>query len=152
MSAASIEGFFVGEFRHALDPKRRVTIPSEWRAVVGPPDEMFVLPSTKRRCLVLRPARDMGRVMERLRGLPAQAADAQKARMILASQAQRLTWDGQGRIRVRDGLLDFAEIGKAAVLVGNFDSFALWSPERWAEYNQPQDSLRVLDLADGVDI
>ena len=30
-------GMFVGEFSHNLDPKRRLTIPSVWRAQVGEP-------------------------------------------------------------------------------------------------------------------
>ena len=52
-------GVLVGRFDHALDPKKRFTIPREWRAVMGEPDYVYVLPDHKEGCLNLVPKEEM---------------------------------------------------------------------------------------------
>ena len=42
--AVSGMGMFVGNYTHSLDPKRRLTIPSVWRAQIGVPETVYVLP------------------------------------------------------------------------------------------------------------
>ena len=44
---------FSGEFRHALDDKNRITIPSRWRQ--GESDEFFVVPNPAKPCLTAMP-------------------------------------------------------------------------------------------------
>jgi DNA-binding transcriptional regulator/RsmH inhibitor MraZ len=41
-----------------------------------------------------------------------------------------VSWDVQGRIRIKDELLDKAQIKDEVILVGAFDRFELWSPEQ----------------------
>ena len=48
-------GVLVGRFDHALDPKRRLTIPAEWRSVMGAPDFVYVFPDPAEPCLDLIP-------------------------------------------------------------------------------------------------
>ena len=43
-SVMSGQGIFVGRFTHSLDPKKRLTIPAVWRAQVGTPKSLYVLP------------------------------------------------------------------------------------------------------------
>ena len=40
-----------------------------------------------------------------------------------------MSWDAQGRIRIKDKLLEFAELRDQVVLAGALDKFQLWSPE-----------------------
>jgi hypothetical protein len=44
---------FAGEFRHALDAKKRVTIPARWRS--GEVDEFFAVPNPENGCLMVMP-------------------------------------------------------------------------------------------------
>ena len=44
----------MGTFARNLDPKKRLTIPSVWRAALGP-DFVYVMPDPRRRCLQLVP-------------------------------------------------------------------------------------------------
>jgi MraZ protein len=122
---------FVGEFTHTLDPKRRLTIPSAWRAQVGTPRSLFVLPDLYVKCLCVFPGSEMQRMMEKVRKIP---YSDQKGRAFIREvgrQSDLVTWDTQGRIRIADRLLDFAGLESQVVLHGAFDNFQLWRPEHW---------------------
>ncbi len=125
------QGSFVNNFTHALDAKKRLTIPSEWREAVGMPQSVIVMPSVNDPCLCVYPAREMSRRMEKFRNVSIADRQARHFARMLASRSNLLPWDAQGRIRVSDDLLRFAELEGEVVLVGGFDCFELWSPKRW---------------------
>lgn len=125
------EGVFVNTYVHSLDSKRRLTIPSDWRELAGVPKRLFVLPGVNDKCLCVYPAREMTRRLERLRNLSIADAKGRQLARTLASRSDLAAWDSQGRIRVKDELLDYADIGNQAVLVGTFDGFEIWNPDLW---------------------
>ena len=125
------QGVFVGTFVHSLDPKRRLTVPSEWRDHVGDPSTLYVLPGVDDRYLNVFPAREMVQRLQRLRNLSIADAKARQFARILGSQSQLAPWDSAGRIRIKDELLEFAGLTDQVVLAGMIDGFALWNPERW---------------------
>lgn len=127
------QGMFVSTFRHSLDPKRRLTIPSEWRAQVGEPRGLYVLPDVHHRCLCVLPAKAILPRLERMKQHSIADMKARQFARTLASQSDLVTWDTQGRIRVKDDLLDFAGLKDDVALVGAFDSFELWNPDRLKE-------------------
>lgn len=131
-----IENVFVDTFRHSLDAKKRLTIPSEWRALVGKPERLFVLPSTNDPCLSVFPAREMARRLKKLQELSIVDAATQDQARTLAAHANLVPWDAQGRIRIKDDLLAYAGLEGEVVLVGVFTRFELWSPKAW-EQKQP---------------
>lgn len=125
------QGVFVGTFIHSLDPKQRLTIPSEWRDHVGSPSSLYVLPGVDERYLTVFPAREMVQRLQRLRNLSIADARARQFARVLGSQSQLAPWDSAGRIRVKDELLAFAGIADQVVLVGTIEGFELWNIERW---------------------
>ncbi|MCP5487135.1 MAG: division/cell wall cluster transcriptional repressor MraZ [Verrucomicrobia bacterium] len=131
-----IENVFVDTFRHSLDAKKRLTIPSEWRALVGKPERLFVLPSTSEACLTVFPAREMARRLRKMQDLSIVDTESQNHARMLASHANLVPWDAQGRIRIKDDLLSYAQLEEGVVLVGMFTWFELWSPKEW-EQKQP---------------
>jgi MraZ protein len=122
-------GTFVSSFMHSLDPKKRLTIPSEWRAQVGSPKSLYVLPDVVSRCLRVFPAAEMVRILDKMRKHSIADAKAREFARTLGSHSELVTWDAQGRIRIKDELLNFAGIADQVVMIGTFDSFELWSPE-----------------------
>jgi len=140
------QGVFVGSFTHSLDPKKRMTVPSEWREQVGSPGSLYVLPGVDKRCLYVFPAREMVKRVQRLLNHPVADARARQFSRVLGSQSQLVPWDAQGRIRVKDELLGWAGITTQVVLVGVFGSFEVWSPELWKEAG----SLTEASLADAA--
>lgn len=121
-------GVFVGEFTHSLDPKRRLTIPSVWRAQVGSPQSLYVLPDFHLKCLNVFPAGEIGRKLERFRRYSMADRKAMEFARILGAASDLVPWDTQGRIRIKDKLLEFAGLSDQVVLVGALDKFQLWSP------------------------
>ncbi len=123
------QGVFVSTFTHSLDPKKRLTIPSQWRAQVGDPKSLYVLPDVRHKCLCLFPS---GEIAYRLRKMREHSIADDKARSfarVLASQSDLVSWDSQGRIRIKDALLAFAGLQNQVALVGAFDRFELWNPD-----------------------
>lgn len=132
------QGVFVNHYTHTLDGKKRLTIPSDWREVVGDPACVIVLPGVDDPCLCVYPAREMSRRLEKFRDVSIADRKARQFARMLAHRSNLLPWDSQGRIRVSDELLRFAELENEVVLVGAFESFELWSPKRWNEQMQSE--------------
>lgn len=121
-------GMFVGTYVHSLDPKKRITIPSVWRAQVGDPKSLFVLPDFHECCLNVLPASDMARRLERLRRHALADKRAMAFTRALGANSDLVSWDTQGRVRINDKLLGFAQITDQVQLVGAMDKFQLWNP------------------------
>ena len=134
---------FLGSFVHALDGKKRLTIPSEWRALTGAPPQLVVLPSVSdndsERCLWVYPARVWNLRLAPLRQVSS-ADDVRRAMRVLASRSEILTWDAAGRLRIRDELLKHAGLTGQVMLVGAFERFELWEPEQWKQQEGTVDS------------
>jgi MraZ protein len=123
------QGVFVHRYEHTLDPKKRLTIPSPWRAQVSEPKSLYVLPDVHDKCLSVYPA---GEIVRRIKAMREHSIADPKARQfarVLASHSDLVSWDAQGRIRVKDELMDYAGLEEKVILIGAFDRFELWNPE-----------------------
>ena len=119
---------FVGRYDHALDPKRRFTIPREWRNLMGNPEFVYVIPDPKDRCLDIIPTVEMESRLEVLRQKalfdPALRPVLQK----IGSSSEMPALDVQGRIRVSDKLLRFANLTTTVAMLGAVRMIQLWDP------------------------
>lgn len=142
-------GVFIGLFKHALDAKKRITIPLEWRRQVGSLETLFVVPIHSQ-CLYVLPAHEMVRRLGRHRGHSLADFDASASDRDLGYRSELLGWDGQGRIRIRDDLLAHAQLDDQVMLVGAFERFELWNPKVWekrvAEAIDPDEAARRMGL------
>ena len=121
-------GGFVGRYDHALDPKKRFTIPSEWRKLMGDPEFVYVMPDPEKRCINIIPAVEMESRLAKLRERalfdPALAPVLEK----IGSISEMPSLDVQGRIRISDKLLQFANLTTTVVMVGAVRLIKLWDP------------------------
>ena len=141
------QGVFVNTYTHSLDSKRRLTIPADWRELAGVPRRLFVLPGVNDKCLCVYPAREMTRRLEKLRNLSIADDQGRQLARTLASRSDLVPWDSQGRIRIKDELLEYAGLVNQVILVGTFDGFELWNPDRWKEKTGSMDSRQLGDAA-----
>lgn len=123
--------FFTGEFVHTLDPKKRLTIPSEWREMVGEPRKFYVLPALDSPCLSLYRVPEFMRKLARLRERSIADPKARQMARVLGSRSDFIAWDSAGRVRIKDDLLQDAGLERKVVLLGALDRIELWSPEQW---------------------
>ncbi len=130
-SKLKIEELFVGSFHHSLDPKRRLIVPSMWRALLGDPARLYIFPHPDRKCLYLYTLSEMNRRLAQLREAGSvDEVDEQAVRAMTAS-ADALLTDAQGRVRIKDELLAHAEVKSKVVLVGTLTRIELWSEEQF---------------------
>lgn len=122
-------GLLVGRFDHALDPKKRLTIPSNWREIMGQPAYVYVMPDFDHPCLNLLSPLEMERRLESLRQRALFEDGLGEALAELGEHAEQLPLDVQGRIRIRDRLLAFAQLDDQVVLIGAANRVQIWAPK-----------------------
>jgi len=144
--------FFTGEFVHSLDPKKRLTIPSEWREMVGPPHKFYVLPSIESRSVALYRVPDFMRKINRLREHSIADPKARQMARILGSRSAVLGWDAAGRIRIKDELLAEAGLEHKVALVGALDRIELWNPDEWSRIGAAGESASLEDAVRYVNL
>ena len=89
----------MGTFARSLDPKKRLTIPSVWRAALGP-DLVYVVPDPRRRCLQLVPRDVMEAKLAKYQELALGDAEINDALDAISAASEMLEFDVQGRIRI----------------------------------------------------
>ncbi len=122
--------YYVGSFRHNLDSKNRLTVPSKWR-FAGDENEVYLaLPDPNGTITVLPPV-EVDKLYERVSAKLLSDAAAQAFLSKFFSRAHTFGCDKQGQVGLPGELLEHAGIRKEAVLVGTMTKFSIWSPERW---------------------
>jgi MraZ protein len=128
--AASGKALYTGLFRHTLDEKGRLTIPSAWRNAHEEGDTFLAAPHPDGYVAVLPPAE-----VEKLHAKIAQMALSDGAGQDFAArffaQTQSFSFDKQGRVGITGELLQHAGIAKEAVLAGSLTKFNIYAPGRW---------------------
>ena len=132
MEANARSGALVGRFDHALDPKKRFTIPSEWRALMGNPSYVYVIADPVERCLDLIPVAEMDSRLAKLREKALFDPAANHALQTIGSVSELPTLDIQGRIRISDKLLQFANLTTTVAMLGSVRMVKLWNPDALA--------------------
>lgn len=128
MEASARSGALMGRFDHALDPKKRFTIPSEWRAVMGNPTYVYVIADPVERCLDLVPVAEMDSRLEKLREKALFDPASNRVLQIIGANSEMPSLDSQGRIRISDKLLQFANLTTTVAMLGSVRMVKLWDP------------------------
>lgn len=121
-------GVLFGRHDFALDPKRRLTIPSEWRGVFSG-GIVYVMPDRKEKCLNLYPKAEMDSFLGQLREKALLDPALNRVFAKIGAVSQQLSFDVQGRIRICDKLLQFANLTTTVAMVGSFRMVKLYAPD-----------------------
>ena len=121
-------GLLVGRFDHAMDPKKRLTVPAGWRDLMGAPPYVYIMPDPSERCLNLIPPAEMEGRLEKLRQRALFDKKASVSLRVIGENSEQVMLDVQGRIRVSDRLLAFAQLGDTVAMIGSMNRIQLWSP------------------------
>lgn len=121
---------YVGTFRHNLDAKLRVTIPSKWRFKGDQEDSYLAWPHPEG-YIAVYPPRMIERFRQRMEDVKASDSQGQKIMRNLFGKAHWFGCDNQGRIKLDEKLVQHAGIEKTAALVGVGETFNVWAAERF---------------------
>lgn len=128
-----------GEYRHTIDDKGRVIIPSKIRSEMG---SDIIITRGLDGCLFGYNSKTWNSIMDKLNTLPFTKRDARNFTRFFTSGAITLEFDKQGRINIPGYLNEYANISKDVVIVGVINRIEIWSKDKWEEFmNSNVDSL-----------
>jgi len=124
--------FLTGEYRHALDDRGRVAIPSRFRGRLA---EGATLSRWLDRCLGIFPAEEWNSLAEKIRALPMTNPNAREFARFMSSGAVDAELDRQGRLLIPSYLREYAGLGDGeVVVVGALNRLEIWAPSAWQPY------------------
>ena len=103
----------LGEYRHNVDVKGRVSVPSKFRDDLG---QSFVVTKGLDNCLFMYSKTEWETFEEKLKQLPLTNADARTFIRFFFAGATEVEVDKQGRINIPQVLRDYAGIKKDVVI------------------------------------
>ncbi|MDX9992259.1 MAG: division/cell wall cluster transcriptional repressor MraZ [Anaerolineales bacterium] len=124
---------FLGQFRHNLDEKGRLTIPAVFRDSVGP--GAFISQGFDRNLMVMT-AEYFQQVYDRVQAMSITDPAARLLRRLLLASAYQVEVDKAGRILLPQNLRQFLGLAAEAVVVGQGEYFEIWTPAGWDEQIQ----------------
>ena len=133
---------YTAVYRHGVDDKRRLQIPSKWR---GQTTDLVLAqwPSAweKDSCLMVVPRTVLQQMIEKLALRPFSDPDADALRRFLGERSDTVSLDKAGRIVLPDAMAKAVGIGDKVVLVGLLDRFQIWNPDRYQASQGATDAL-----------
>jgi MraZ protein len=120
---------FTGEYRHAVDEKGRIAVPSRFRAQLA---GNVVVARWIDACLAIFPMAAWDELSTKVGSLPTTDAAARLLQRQLFSGALETELN-------RQGLRAFAGLESEALVLGSRDHAEIWAPARWSEYSRSLD-------------
>lgn len=133
----------LGEYRHNVDTKGRVSVPSKFRGDLG---QSFVITKGLDNCLFMYSKQEWETFENKLKELPLTNNEARSFMRFFFAGAAECEVDKQGRINIPQVLRDYAGIKKDVVIVGVATRAEIWDSVNWDNYTK-SDSLNVSQIA-----
>ncbi len=141
---------FTGEYRHSVDDKGRLAVPSRFRAQL---DAGLVVSRWLDSCLAIHTKAGWDALAEKVAQLPITDANARRFSRFIFAGASETTLDGQGRVLVPGYLRDMAGLASEAVVVGSRDHAEIWAPATWEAYRRElEDPAALAEAIEGLGI
>ncbi|MDQ6626472.1 MAG: hypothetical protein M3Y69_10120 [Verrucomicrobiota bacterium] len=126
------QNIYAGEFRHAIDEKNRLTIPSRWRR--GTAEEFIIVPEPQGNFLLVMSPDEFARMIAQAE---ANQNVAPRDRRIFMRQiharAQHGSADKQGRLVLPDDLCRELGLEGEVALLGGGRRIEIWNLKKWKE-------------------
>jgi MraZ protein len=135
---------FIGEYKHTIDSKKRLAIPSKFRKELK---EKAIITRGLDQCLVLYPIKEWEKMSKKLENLPTSQIEARNFARIMLSGASEVEFDKLGRILIPDFLKNYAFLKKNAAILGISNRIEIWDEEKWQEYKKKTEMV-VGDIAE----
>ncbi len=139
------EIMFMGEYKHSIDDKGRITIPSKLRYELG---EDFIITKGLDGCLFIYPKNEFNEITLKYKNLP-NTKEARNYLRFFLSGALVCEVDKQGRVNLNQSLIEYAGLKKECVIIGVNERLEIWDKHRWDEFLlNNEDS--ISDIADSL--
>ncbi len=123
----------MGEYRHNMDAKGRVTIPSKFREDLG---DKFYVSKGLDGCIFVLSSEQWQKLVEKVSSVP--MAQGKAIQRHFFSGASEVEPDKQGRILLPQNLRDHAGLTKDVTVIGAATRAEIWDSARWDSYSSKQ--------------
>ncbi|MBM5790030.1 division/cell wall cluster transcriptional repressor MraZ [Candidatus Parcubacteria bacterium] len=128
---------FIGEYKHALDDKGRIAIPTKFRKQLA---KGAVVTRGLDTSLFLFPKEEWDKLAERLANLPLGQSNSRAFARLMLAGAMDVALDKQGRAVLPEYLREYAGMKKNIVLAGLYNRLEIWDEQKWAAYKKKVES------------
>ena len=125
---------FTGEFRHRIEGKNRITIPSAWR--FAEEVELFMIRKTLAKCISVMTRSEVDRIKAKADDMPPE--DRSHFLQLFGRSLRQVTLDKAGRVSIPDDLYKGLKIEGEVFLSGSVDTFNIWNVADF-ETTHPED-------------
>ena len=121
----------IGEYRHTMDEKNRLSLPAKFRKELG---KKIIMTRGLDRCLFIYPLTEWKKFSQKLAGLSIGSAEGRGFSRALLGGATEIDIDASGRMLVPDHLKSYATLSTKVVVAGISNRVELWNEESWNQY------------------
>jgi MraZ protein len=122
---------FIGEYKHNLDDKGRLAIPTKFRADLS---KGAVVTRGLDTSLFLFPKEEWDKLAEKLASLPLGQSNSRAFARLMLAGAMDVEVDKQGRVMLPEYLRTYAGLHKSVVIAGLYNRLELWDESSWNAY------------------
>jgi MraZ protein len=129
-----------GEYRHTIDAKGRVAVPSDLR---GELTDKFHISYGHGGCLIMYPPEAWARIQESVKAM--EPKESREFTRRFFSGVQPCDTDKQGRILINANLRQYANLQKNVIIIGANDKGEIWDLDAWLAYKAKSDERLSMD-------
>lgn len=123
----------IGEYKHIIDVKKRLAIPSKLRRELG---AKAVITRGLDNCLFIFPQKQWNKLIEKLSKLPLGQRDTRGFTRLMLAGASEAGLDRLGRILIPDYLKKYAGLKKNVIIAGVYNRLEIWDENKWKLFKQ----------------
>ena len=126
---------FKGQATYSFDTKGRVAIPAKMRACLNPEAQnTFVITRGFERCVFAYPLDEWMKIESHIAELNPYDRKHRAFIRQFMRWAEEVALDAKGRIALQRSLIEYAELEKTTLVLGNQKHIEIWNPDRFDEY------------------
>jgi MraZ protein len=126
---------FYGEYKHALDTKGRIILPSRFRDVARENNiERFFVTRGLERCVFMFSEYEWRAIEQKFKSLSFTKEQSRNFNRMFFAGAADVVPDKQGRFIVPQNLKEHANIKGATVIIGVSNRIEIWDQDSWQEF------------------
>ncbi|MBD3300668.1 MAG: division/cell wall cluster transcriptional repressor MraZ [Candidatus Moranbacteria bacterium] len=124
---------FIGEYKHTLDKKNRISIPAKFRKELG---KNAVITRGLDNSLLLYPNKVWEEIALKLGQMPVGESGTRSFVRLMLSGASEVQIDKLGRILIPNYLKKYAILKRDTVINGLFNRMEIWEEKAWDNYKK----------------
>jgi MraZ protein len=132
----------IGEYKHTIDDKKRISLPSKFRKQVG---KKMIITRGLDKCLFVYPLVQWQEISKKFGDMGIGQASRRGLNRFMLAGATEVSVDSVGRILIPEYLKDFANIKTKVVFAGVYNRIEIWDESSWNKYTS-----KVMKEADDI--